>query len=134
YHRHVGARGAWRGRPAHRISRAASRALSDPAVLRDRAIHGPRRGNRAPRYSVERLRGDPGRRVPECSRAEPLYDRHATRAEGAGVRLLLSVPTGVVVDTPVAKVSGESDRGSFTILPRHADGAMLIRSGLFSYV
>jgi F-type H+-transporting ATPase subunit epsilon len=50
------------------------------------------------------------------------------------VRLLLSVPTGVVVDAKVAKVSGESDRGSFTILPRHADGAMVLRPGLFSYV
>ena len=50
------------------------------------------------------------------------------------MRLLLSVPTGVVVDTRVAKVSGESDRGSFTILPRHADGAMLLRRGLLSYV
>src|SRR5690606_16704360 len=26
------------------------------------------------------------------------------------------------------------DRGSFTILPRHADGAMLLRPGLLSYV
>ncbi len=50
------------------------------------------------------------------------------------MRLLLSVPTGVVVDLPVAKVSGESDRGSFTLLPRHADGAMLLRPGLLSYV
>lgn len=50
------------------------------------------------------------------------------------MRLLLSVPTGVVLDTRAAKVSGESDRGSFTILPRHADGAMLLRPGLLSYV
>lgn len=50
------------------------------------------------------------------------------------MKLLLSVPTGVVVDTQVARLSGESDRGSFTLLPRHADGAMLLRPGLFSYV
>ncbi len=50
------------------------------------------------------------------------------------MKLLLSVPTGVVVDIPVVKVSGESDRGSFTLLPRHADGAMLLRPGLLSYV
>lgn len=50
------------------------------------------------------------------------------------MRLLLSVPTGVVLDLPVVKVSGESDRGSFTLLPRHADGAMLLRPGLLSYV
>ena len=50
------------------------------------------------------------------------------------MKLLLSVPTGVVLDIPVARVSGESDRGSFTLLPRHADGAMLLRPGLLSYV
>ncbi len=50
------------------------------------------------------------------------------------MRLLLSVPTGIVIDTRVTKVSSESDRGSFTILPRHADGAMVLRPGLFAYV
>jgi len=50
------------------------------------------------------------------------------------MRLVLSAPTGIVLDTQVAKVSGESDRGSFTILPRHADGAMILRRGLLSYV
>ena len=50
------------------------------------------------------------------------------------MRLLLSVPTGVVLDVAASKVSGESDRGSFTLLPRHADGAMLLRPGLLSYV
>ncbi len=50
------------------------------------------------------------------------------------MKLLLSVPTGIVLDIPAMKVSGESDRGSFTLLPRHADGAMLLRPGLLSYV
>lgn len=50
------------------------------------------------------------------------------------MRLLLSVPTGIVLDTRVTKVSSESDRGAFTILPRHADGAMVLRPGLLSYV
>lgn len=50
------------------------------------------------------------------------------------MRLLLSVPTGVVMDAPVSKLSGRSDRGSFTLLPRHADGAMLLEAGLLSYV
>ena len=50
------------------------------------------------------------------------------------MRLLLSVPSGVVVDARASKVSGESDRGSFTMLPRHADGALLLRPGLLSYV
>lgn len=50
------------------------------------------------------------------------------------MRLLLSVPTGVVLDVPTSKVTGESDRGSFTLLPRHADGVMLLRQGLLSYL
>ncbi|MCD6672902.1 MAG: F0F1 ATP synthase subunit epsilon [Burkholderiaceae bacterium] len=50
------------------------------------------------------------------------------------MKLLLSVPTGIVLDTRVARVSAESDRGSFSLLPRHADGAMLLRPGLLSYV
>ncbi|HZW98540.1 MAG TPA: hypothetical protein VFF10_00635 [Trueperaceae bacterium] len=50
------------------------------------------------------------------------------------MRLLLSVPTGVLVDSRVTKVSAESDVGSFTMLPRHADGAVLLRPGLLSYV
>ncbi|HLV11307.1 MAG TPA: F0F1 ATP synthase subunit epsilon [Trueperaceae bacterium] len=50
------------------------------------------------------------------------------------MRLLLSVPTGVLVDEAVTKVSAESDRGSFTMLPRHADGAVLLVPGLLSYV
>ena len=50
------------------------------------------------------------------------------------MKLLLSVPTGVIVDAAVARLSGESDRGSFTLLPRHADGAMVLRPGLLSYV
>ena len=50
------------------------------------------------------------------------------------MKLLLSVPTGVVLDVRATKVSGESDRGSFTLLPRHADGAILLRPGLLSYL
>lgn len=49
------------------------------------------------------------------------------------MRLLVSVPTGVVLDETTTRVSGVSDRGSFTLLPRHADGAMLIQPGLMSY-
>src|SRR5690554_1066602 len=50
------------------------------------------------------------------------------------MRLLLSVPSGVLIDEPIAKVSAESDRGSFTILPLHADGALLLVPGLLTYV
>ena len=50
------------------------------------------------------------------------------------MRLLLSVPTGVLVDAHVRKVTGESGDGSFTLLPRHADGALELVPGLLSYV
>jgi F-type H+-transporting ATPase subunit epsilon len=50
------------------------------------------------------------------------------------VRLLLSVPTGVLVDTRVLRVSAESGGGSFTLLPKHADGALDLVPGLLSYV
>lgn len=50
------------------------------------------------------------------------------------MRLLLSVPTGVLVDAHVLKVTAESDRGSFTLLPRHADAALELVPGLLSYV
>lgn len=50
------------------------------------------------------------------------------------MRLLLSVPSGVLVDAPALKVAAESDFGSFTLLPRHADCALLLLPGLLSYV
>ncbi len=50
------------------------------------------------------------------------------------MRLLLSVPTGVLVDTRVLRVSAESGGGSFTLLPKHADGALDLVPGLLSYV
>lgn len=50
------------------------------------------------------------------------------------MRLLLSVPTGVLIDESASKVTAESDRGSFSILPKHADGAILLVPGLLSYV
>lgn len=49
------------------------------------------------------------------------------------MRLLLSVPSGVLVDAMTSRVTAESDHGSFTILPRHADCALLLVPGLFSY-
>lgn len=50
------------------------------------------------------------------------------------MRLLLSVPAGVLVDAPALKVSAEADFGAFTLLPRHADCALLLVPGLLSYV
>jgi F-type H+-transporting ATPase subunit epsilon len=49
------------------------------------------------------------------------------------VRLLVTVPSGVLVDTETRKVVAESQRGSFCLLPRHADVATLIVPGLLIY-
>jgi F-type H+-transporting ATPase subunit epsilon len=50
------------------------------------------------------------------------------------VRLLLTVPSGVLVDAEVDKVVAESSEGSFCLLPRHADGTTLLQPGLLSYL
>lgn len=49
------------------------------------------------------------------------------------MKLLLSVPAGVLVDLPVSKVVAEADFGSFALLPRHADVAALLVPGLLAY-
>jgi len=49
------------------------------------------------------------------------------------VRLLVTVPSGVLVDAEARKVVAESQRGSFCLLPRHADVATLIVPGLLIY-
>ncbi len=50
------------------------------------------------------------------------------------MRLLLSLPSGVLVDAPVRKVVAESERGAFCLLPRHADTATVLVPGLLSYL
>ncbi len=50
------------------------------------------------------------------------------------MRLLLSQPSGVLVDASVRKVIAESDRGSFCLLPRHADTATVLVPGLLAYL
>jgi F-type H+-transporting ATPase subunit epsilon len=49
------------------------------------------------------------------------------------VRLLLSQQSGVLVDASVRKIIAESDRGSFCLLPRHADTATVLVPGLLAY-
>lgn len=49
------------------------------------------------------------------------------------MRLLITVPSGVLVDTVARKVEADSDHGSFVILPRHADAALLLVPGLLAY-
>lgn len=49
------------------------------------------------------------------------------------MRLLITVPTHVVLDEPVVKVVGESPAGSFGLLPRHLDLATLLVPGLLTF-
>lgn len=50
------------------------------------------------------------------------------------MNLLLSIPSHVVVDAPVRKVVAESVSGSFCLLPRHADTAVVLVAGLLTYL
>lgn len=49
------------------------------------------------------------------------------------MRFLLTVPSGVLVDQSVRRVSAESVHGAFTILERHADTALLVVPGLLAF-
>ena len=49
------------------------------------------------------------------------------------MRLLITVPTHVVLDEPVVKVVAESPAGSFGLLPRHLDLATLLVPGLLTF-
>lgn len=49
------------------------------------------------------------------------------------MRLLLSVPTDVVLEEPVTKVIAESPAGSFCLLPRHVDLATVLVPGLLTF-
>jgi len=50
------------------------------------------------------------------------------------VKLLLTVPSGVLVDAPATKIVAESEVGSFCLLPRHADVTTLLVPGLLSWI
>jgi F-type H+-transporting ATPase subunit epsilon len=50
------------------------------------------------------------------------------------VRLLLTAPSGVLVDAPARKIVAESIEGSFCLLPRHADVTTLLVPGLLAYL
>jgi len=50
------------------------------------------------------------------------------------VRLLLSVPTEVLLDERVTKVIAESPDGHFCLLPRHVDLATVLVPGLLTYL
>jgi len=49
------------------------------------------------------------------------------------VRLLITAPTGVLVDAETSKVVASSRDGSMCLLPRHADVTTLLVPGLLAY-
>lgn len=49
------------------------------------------------------------------------------------MRLLLTVPSGKLVDQSVTRLTAESTHGAFTVLERHADTALLVVPGLLSF-
>jgi F-type H+-transporting ATPase subunit epsilon len=50
------------------------------------------------------------------------------------VRLKVLLPTEVLVDRSVAKVTAEAENGSFMLLPRHIDFAAALVPGILSFV
>ena len=49
------------------------------------------------------------------------------------MRLLVTVPSGKLVDQSVTRVDAESTHGAFTMLERPADTALLVVPGLLSF-
>jgi F-type H+-transporting ATPase subunit epsilon len=49
------------------------------------------------------------------------------------MRLKLLLPGRIYIDQAVAKVSGEAEDGSFTLLPRHIDFVAALVPGLLSF-
>ncbi len=50
------------------------------------------------------------------------------------MRLLVLLPTAVLIDQEVTKVIAEAENGSFCILPRHIDFVAALVPGIFSFV
>ncbi len=50
------------------------------------------------------------------------------------MRLKVLLPTEVLVDEEVVKVTAEAENGSFCLLPRHIDFVAALVPGLFSFV
>lgn len=49
------------------------------------------------------------------------------------IRLMIAVPTGLVYDGRVRKLSAEAPNGSFTILPRHIDYVTTLVPGILFF-
>ena len=49
------------------------------------------------------------------------------------MHLQVLLPTGILVDSPVAKVIAEAENGSFCLLPRHIDFVAALSPGILSF-
>lgn len=50
------------------------------------------------------------------------------------MRLQIFLPTEILLDEEVSKVTAEAENGAFTMLPRHIDFAAALVPGILSYV
>lgn len=70
---------------------------------------------------------------PEGRDAVGATDRAVHEDAERTLRLLLTVPTEVLIDRPVVKVVATSAEGSFCLLPRHLDLATVLVPGLLTF-
>jgi F-type H+-transporting ATPase subunit epsilon len=50
------------------------------------------------------------------------------------MRLKIFLPTEILVDVEVLKVSAEAENGAFTLLPRHIDFTTSLTAGILSFI
>ncbi len=82
------------------------------------------------RASAERAAGAA---PPEGRDVGGAKDTSAHDGAGRTLRLLLTVPTEVLIDRPVVKVVATGAEGSFCLLPRHLDLASVLVPGLLTF-
>src|SRR5690606_28475833 len=127
--------GAFPRRPSDRAPCPPSGTVPDATFPHHRAVHRPRRPYGFPRRHARRLRADPERRVLGDPGAGALHDRPGFRGEDgvSPIRLRIVVPTKILFDETVEKVTADGTHGNFTILPRHTDFLAALVPGLLSF-
>src|SRR5690606_25522886 len=108
------------GRSPSRHSRAPPRASSHLAFSYHAAVHRPRGAHRLTRRHAGWVRADSQRRARGLRGACALHDRARVGGEGdvTTMRLRILLPTKILADEAVAKVTADGTHGNFAILPR----------------
>ncbi len=134
----AGGGGAGGGGPPPGRARAPSAAVPDPALRRDRGLHGDARPVRVRRGDGAGLRGDPRGRVRRVAGELALHGGGAGRGAGEGGRrpgagrggggvtgrlhLVVTTPAGILVDVAdVVALRAEDGSGGFGVLPGRED-------------